>query len=574
MNNMEKFDRIEEEHYDDPEDFDEVSQRHLNHHNVSLMRPSVSSNESEILGNSHQKHERDRFNNYLEYVLTVLGFAAGFGSLWRFPYLVYKNGGGAFLIPYCILLVVIGIPAFYLETCLGQLYQKGPPKIFESFGKRFKGIGYMAILIAFNECTYYNLILGYSMYYLWKSFQFPLPWSVDQTSENEVPWNTSYFYDDVLKSTDSINELGGMVWPLFLCYCLSQLVVFLCIQKGVAVSGRIALFTATSPYILLFLLMIRGFFLDGAWDGIAFLLTPDLNKLTELTVWSDAAAQVIFQFSAGIGILVFFGSYRDKRQEVQKTSIQVPLLTCLCGFLSAFAVFSFMGYMAKQSNLTISELPLAGPDLTFIAYPAVITMMPFQNFWAVIFYLVMIFLGIDTQFGFIDGLAGTIEDDHLTHRGIKIGNRYFSSRVCRFFINVTVMLTGFLYCSQGGFYFLEFVDSYTTSVPSLLSIGFEVVFFTHYNDWVTLEKKIIRYIKTPTPKIYIIFLKYVIPVVTFGLAASALYNQILKIGDQSFLITLFGWVITSYPIGTAFYYYFKYKDIEEQEEIKNQLLKD
>jgi SNF family Na+-dependent transporter len=100
--------------------------------------------------------------------------------------------------------------------------------------------------------------------------------------------------------------------------------------------------------------------------------------------------------STGCSVLVFFGSYRPYKQEIFKSSILIPILTSLCGFLAALVVFSFMGYLSKLSNIAIQNLPLKGPELTFIVFPAALTLMPGSNFWAVIFYAIMLFLGIDT----------------------------------------------------------------------------------------------------------------------------------------------------------------------------------
>ncbi|EGR34175.1 hypothetical protein IMG5_021560 [Ichthyophthirius multifiliis] len=170
-------------------------------------------------------HQRDKFNNQFEYLLSVLGFAAGFGSVWRFPYLIFKNGGGVFLIPYMILFFLVGVPSFYFETSIGQIFQKGPPQIFQKIHKKWKGLGFLPIINTAIMSTYYNLILAYSFYYLWESFKFPLPWKIDENLKHIQPWNKDFFYNNVLQSTGSINNLGGIVWPLFFCYVLSQVIV-------------------------------------------------------------------------------------------------------------------------------------------------------------------------------------------------------------------------------------------------------------------------------------------------------------------------------------------------------------
>ncbi|KAL4434737.1 hypothetical protein ABPG74_017157 [Tetrahymena malaccensis] len=512
-------------------------------------------------------HERDRFNNYLEYLLTILGYAAGFGSVWRFPYLVYKNGGGVFLIPYLIMLFLIGIPSFYFETALGQMLQKSPPQCFEKTHKKFKGLGIFPLLTSFSMSTYYNLILGYSFYFLYESFSSPLPWTVPKDSP--VPWNSDYFYKEVLQFSSSISEIGHIIWPLLFCYVLSQVIVYLCIQKGVAVSGRVAMVTATSPYILLFLLLVRGLFLPGSWQGIKWLFMPDWSKLSQLRVWVDATNQAIFQVSTGGGVLVLFGSYRPISQEIKRSSYLIPLFTVLCGFLASMVIFSFMGYMSHITNIPIDEIPLRGPDLAFIVFPAVLTKMPFSNLLAIIFFIIMIFLGIDTQFAFMDGLAGTLEDE-LNGDGLVVLSYRVPMKWVRALVCGTVSLFGFLYCTQAGFYYLDLVDTYGVGFNLFMGLFIEVFFFTWIEKWEVIEEKVKLYIQDPTPQIFIFLLHYSVPFFTASMGLLSLYLQITKIFDQPWWCTLLGWFITVYPYFIVYYFYNRYKDIPyEQDEIKS-----
>ncbi|EAS07565.1 Na-dependent neurotransmitter transporter (macronuclear) [Tetrahymena thermophila SB210] len=504
-------------------------------------------------------HERDRFNSYYEYLVSVLGFAAGFGSVWRFPYLIFKNGGGVFLIPYFIFLFLIGFPSFYFETAIGQIFQRGPPLIFEKIHKKWKGLGIFPVCVNFSMSTYYNLILAYSIYFLWKSFTYPLPWKLENLEENQKPWNKDYFYKNFLNSSSGLDELGGIVWPIFFCYLLSQVIVYFCIQKGVSVSGKIALFTATSPYILLFILMLRGLFLEGAFTGISYLFSPDWSKLSDLQVWVDAANQIIFQVSTGCGVLIIFGSYRPVSQEIKQTSYMVPMLTVLCGFLASFVIFSFMGYMSHLTGQSIQDIPLSGPDLAFVVFPAVLTLMPFSNLLSIIFFLTMVFLGIDTQFAFMDGLAGSIEDEfHGTDA--KIFNITITQKHIRMGICSIVSLSAFLYSTQAGFYYLEFIDSYGVGINLITAVFMEVYFFNWMENWDTLEIKITQYIGEPTPQIYKTLLKYSVPVFTGLLGGLAVILQLLKINKQAWWVSIIGWAFTLYPYYAIYYYYKKYKD--------------
>lgn len=132
------------------------------------------------------------------YILAVLGFSVGYGSFWRFPYLIYKHGGGIFLIPYTMLMITIGIPILYLETAVGQMHQNTLPKIYENINKGFKMLGYIGTLISFNICLYYNILLVYAYRYLFTGFNNPLPFGFEDTKD-------SYFNEHILNKSTDIN---------------------------------------------------------------------------------------------------------------------------------------------------------------------------------------------------------------------------------------------------------------------------------------------------------------------------------------------------------------------------------
>jgi len=158
-----------------------------------------------------QDEERMSWGSNTEYYLSLIGFAVGFGSLWRFPYLVYENGGGAFLIPYTIFFFILAIPLFYLESALGQMYQRSAPACFEKEGKRFRGIGAAQVISSFCMGGFYNILMAYSLIFLWKSFSWNLPWQVEQDPNNPTDqiWDYDYFYKEILQITDNISDLGG-----------------------------------------------------------------------------------------------------------------------------------------------------------------------------------------------------------------------------------------------------------------------------------------------------------------------------------------------------------------------------
>lgn len=177
--------------------------------------------------------------------------------------------------------------------------------------------------------------------------------------------------------TEKASDFGEFNPKIYLGYVVSMICVFFCIFKGIKLSGKITIYTAIAPYILLMILLIRGVFLDGAFDGLIYLLKPDLSKLFSLSVWVDAINQVFFQisigiiafqlniinkfFNLGVGIVTLFGSYRKKNEDIKASSFYIPYAVAFCGILASLTIFTYIGNMSSEANIPISKIPLGGP---------------------------------------------------------------------------------------------------------------------------------------------------------------------------------------------------------------------
>lgn len=273
---------------------------------------------------------RETWSKKMDFLLSVIGYAVDLGNVWRFPYICYQNGGGAFLLPYLLMAVFGGVPLFYMELALGQFHRSGCISIWKHICPIFKGIGFAICIIALYVAFYYNTIMAWALYYLLSSFRPTLPWSTCtnpwntancnryMSSDHNVSWsNTStspaeeFYTRQVLQVhlSPGLHELGSISWQLALCLLFIFTIVYFSIWKGVKTSGKVVWVTATFPYLVLLILLIRGATLPGAWRGVVFYLKPDWEKLLSTTVWIDAAAQIFFSLGPGFGVLLAFASY-------------------------------------------------------------------------------------------------------------------------------------------------------------------------------------------------------------------------------------------------------------------------
>uniref|UniRef100_A0A8C3EV23 Uncharacterized protein n=1 Tax=Corvus moneduloides TaxID=1196302 RepID=A0A8C3EV23_CORMO len=381
-----------------------------------------------------QTLERGQWNNKLEYVLSVAGEIIGLGNVWRFPYLCYKNGGGAFFIPYLIFLFTCGIPVFFLETALGQYTSQGGVTAWRRICPLFEGIGYASQVIVILLNFYYIIVLAWALFYLFSSFTINLPWgscdhewntenclelqkansTFNVTSENATSPVIEFWERRVLKISDGIQHLGGLRWELALCLLLAWIICYFCIWKGVKSTGKVVYFTATFPYVMLIVLLIRGVSLPGASQGILFYLYPDISRLGDPQVWMDAGTQIFFSYAICLGCLTALGSYNKYHNDCYRDCVALCFLNSGTSFVAGFAIFSILGFMAQEQGVPIAEVAESGPGLAFIAYPRAVVMLPFSPLWACFFFLMVVLLGLDSQFVCVESLVTALVDMYPT----------------------------------------------------------------------------------------------------------------------------------------------------------------
>ncbi|CAH1279682.1 unnamed protein product [Diabrotica balteata] len=299
---------------------------------------------------------RAEWSGKLQFFLSIIGYSVGLGNIWRFPYLCQQNGGGAFLIPFAIMLVLEGIPLFLIELGIGQKMRLGCLGVWSTIHPWLGGIGIASCIVTFFVALYYNVIITWCFYYLFNSFQYPLPWescpiyngTVD--AECDKSSATAYFwYRVTLDASPNIEDPGMPKWWIVLCLLLSWVVVFFIMMKGIQSSGKVVYFTSLFPYLVLTIFFIRGITLKGASAGLAHMLTPKVEKLTEPKVWLDAATQVFYSFGLAFGSLIAFGSYNTPKNNCVRDVILVSICNAVTAIYASVVIFAILGFKAVSN---------------------------------------------------------------------------------------------------------------------------------------------------------------------------------------------------------------------------------
>ncbi|KRY55077.1 Sodium- and chloride-dependent glycine transporter 1 [Trichinella britovi] len=405
--------------------------------NMSMFEQAVPLDES-----------RGQWSKKLDYILSMVGYSVGLSNIWRFPYLCYQNGGGAFLIPYISFLILCGVPLFFLEVSIGQFTSR---------------VGWATIVITLMVSTYFNVIIAYSLMFFFESLTMKaLPWSLCGNwwnTENCLDYNNAsiyesymryrswernhsavdyedifssfvnrtirspseeYFNNRVLNISSGIDNMGGLVNHLIPCLFASWLITATCLIKGVKSSGKVVYFTAIFPYFLLTVLLVRGVTLEGATTGIMYYVKPNFTRLVEPRVWSDAAFQVFFSLGPGWGGLITMGSYNRFDNNCLRDSYILPMIMELTSFFAGFVVFSVIGFMAHVTGKKIEEVVAEGPGLAFVTYPEVVSRMPMSQLWAALFFFMVLTVGVDSVFVMVETAITAAHDELKIKKKLKV----------------------------------------------------------------------------------------------------------------------------------------------------------
>ncbi|XP_063276013.1 sodium-dependent neutral amino acid transporter B(0)AT1-like [Prinia subflava] len=510
--------------------------------------------ELEVL-EKEEADSRPKWDNKAQYMLTCVGFCVGLGNVWRFPYLCQSHGGGAFMIPFLILLVLEGIPLLHLEFAIGQRLRKGSVGVWSSIHPTLKGVGIASMFVSFLVGLYYNTIIACVMWYFFNSFQEPLPWNNCPLNDNRTDYveecakssPVDYFwYRETLNISTSIEDSGSIQWWLLLCLTCAWGVLYVCTIRGIETTGKAVYVTSTLPYVVLTIFLIRGLTLKGSTNGIVYLFTPNVTELANPVTWLDAGAQVFYSFSLAFGGLISFSSYNSVHNNCEKDAVIVSVINGFTSIYAATVIYSIIGFRATaryddcfdKNILTLMnafDLPegnvtqdnfeqmqqlcnmtdpatfaslkfetcdletflndgAEGTGLAFIVFTEAITKMPVSPLWSILFFIMLFCLGLSSMFGNMEGVLVPLQDLKIIPP--RVPKELITGLVC-----LVCYLIAFIFVLNSGNYWLTLFDGFAGSIP-LLIIAFCEMFSVVYIYGIDRFNKDIEFMIGHKPNIF------------------------------------------------------------------------
>lgn len=411
---------------------------------------------------------RDQWGSRTSFVLAAMGGAVGLGNLLRYPSVVFENNGLQWFIPYLIALVFLAMPLLALEISIGQAFRCGALGAYQHVSKRAKGVGLAVVFTGYAVVIYYVAILSWVMNYFRNSFKSPLPW---EGREDEFYMNDAVANPDPIPgefSQDGKTVLSytqypgtGLIGETVGWVAFTWFVVWLCMFKGVGLTGRVVYFTMGLPIVMVFVLLGRAVSLENAVEGVKMYMGHwDSDQLASGDIWQAACGQIFFSVGVGFGYFISYASYNSKYSNAVQDAMIIACSNSLFEVVSAFAVFGVIGNLGLRPE---SGETLGTFTVSFLTYPKALAEMPGAQVWSVLWFFTIMLLGISSAFALLETLVTMIMDNTW-------GQKYSRTLVASAAALISFLIS-LIYCSSFGFYLLDAVDTWINNL-SLLFVAF------------------------------------------------------------------------------------------------------
>lgn len=335
--------------------------------------------------------ERESFGSRLGFILLSAGCAIGIGNVWKFPYLVGQNGGGAFVLIYLFFLVIMGVPVMTMEFAMGRGSKKSPVKMYQQLekpGSRWHIHGLICMIANVILMMFYTTVAGWMLQYFVKT-------ATGQFAGKDADAVAAVFGDMLMQPGKMVIAMGiTVVAGFFVCS--------IGLQQGLEKVTKVMMICLL---IIMVVLAVNSIFLKGAAEGLAFYLKPDLTRMKNAgfgNVVVAAMNQSFFTLSLGIGSMAIFGSYIDREHSLMGEAVNVALLDTFVAITS--------GLIIMPACFAFGVEPGAGPGLIFITLPNIFNNMPLGRLWGSLFFIFMSFAAFSTVLAVFENIMACLMD--------------------------------------------------------------------------------------------------------------------------------------------------------------------
>ena len=473
---------------------------------------------------SSESADRSTWKSRTGFILAAIGSAVGLGNIWRFSYLTYENGGGAFLIPYLFALLTAGIPLLILEFGIGHERIGSAPLAFRKIDKKWEWLGWWPLMFTmFGIVLYYSVVIAWCVGFVFYSIN--LSWGNNPDK---------FFFESFLNLSSSPSEIGSIqahiLAGLFVVWLVTWSIIMRGVSRGVELANRIFM-----P-LLLILTLILVFWsvnLEGAMIGISAYLRPDFAKLADPMVWVSAYGQIFFTLSLGFGIMIAYASYMPYNSNMTGSAVITALANSGFSLLSGFGVFAILGFMSFSQNQPLEEVVTESIGLAFVAYPKAISLIGSAGpLFGMLFFLSLTVAGISSAISIVEAFVSGAEDK------FGINRKKLATGLC--FLG---FVGGIIFTTDGGLFWLDIVDHFINNYGLVMAGLLECIVVGWFFNIDIIRKHLNKVSRMQLGSSWNWIIKLFLPLFLAGILLNQLVRELLTAyGDYSWASLIgIGW---------------------------------
>ena len=456
------------------------------------------------------------WNSNFAFMMAMIGSAVGLGNIWRFPNVLYANGGGSFMIPYIVSLFLLGISFVLVEYAVGYRFKKSVGKILFEISKKLEPIAWFIVLVVFLITTYYVCVVGWDLIYVVLSFT--KAWGADPNL---------FFSSNVLQATDALSGFFQIVPMVLASVFAVWLIIWLIVKRDLNDGiGNVSKILMPLLCLIVVFIVIFSLTLPGASVGYTQIFTPDWGALTNLDVWLAAFGQIVFSLSLGMAIAMTYASYLPDKSKLVDSAVTVAFSNSIFEVFNSIGIFSILGFMFVSTGIPFDELVTSGTGLAFVVFPQVLnTLGPMGYVIGPLFFLCILFAGITSAIALLEVATYAISEKFDMERKKTV------TMICVLGFIISIIFTTSL-----GSTILGAFDAFLNNFALLLGILIECIIFGWIYDFDKLISTLNKDSRIKVGKLWKIVIKFILPLCIAVLWIQGVYTTITTADQLSLFI--------------------------------------
>ncbi len=453
--------------------------------------------------------EHNEWSSNLSFILAMIGSAVGLGNIWRYPYVLYSNGGGAFYIPYLTAILVLALPFLILEYGVGYNFKSSFAKGITNINSKFQYFGWFLPVVVFIMTIYYSTIIGWDgIYFILSFFK---GWGSDPNA---------FLATNVLHTSADLGDITTFVPIVAISMLACWFIVWLISHRKVS-SGLSNVSKVFIPllFFIMAIIVVFSLTLPGAGIGLNELFKPDWSLLGNFSIWMAAFGQIFFSLSLGMGISFTFASYTKDDIDLVSSTLYVIIGNSLFENFAALGVFSILGYMSLQSGVPVSEIVTQGTGLIFVVYPTVFNILgPVALILGPLFFLTVYISGITSMLSSFEVFSSSVQNK------FNLSRKNAVTILC-----IVGALLSMVFATAPGEFLVTVTDEFVNDISLVISVFIECLIFS----WVFNMEKLVEFFNSSSKVLkignwWILIIRYVVLIVLIVIWLGGVYEIIIS----------------------------------------------